>query len=86
MALMTTSLVLLGYGLIPLMDERAFLLTLVLAILVSAWYGGLGPGLCATGLGTLLTLLLVVPPAFRLTLPLGGYPLKAGQCGVGHVP
>jgi signal transduction histidine kinase len=62
--------ILFHYGLHPLMDERAFVLKLVLAILVSAWYGGLGPGLFATGLGALVTLILVVPPSSGLLLPL----------------
>jgi signal transduction histidine kinase len=52
------------------MDERTLLLKLALAVLVSAWYGGLGPGLFATGLGALVALILAVPPSSRLTLAL----------------
>jgi signal transduction histidine kinase len=71
MALVATGIaILFHYGLHPLVDERAFVLTVVLAILISAWYGGLGPGLFATGLGALVTLILVVPLSSGLMLPL----------------
>jgi PAS domain S-box-containing protein len=38
------------------------------AVLLSAWYGGLGPGLLTTGLGGLGALLLGVPPGFEFYL------------------
>jgi two-component system sensor histidine kinase AtoS len=67
MALVATgAAVLFHYGFHPLMDERALMLKLAFAIPVSAWYGGLGPGLFATGLGALVILSPMVPPAARL--------------------
>jgi signal transduction histidine kinase len=55
MAFIVTGITLLfHYGLNPLMDERALVLKLALAVLASAWYGGLGPGLFATGLGAMV--------------------------------
>ena len=58
------------YGLNPLTDERALFLKFALTVMVSAWYGGLGPGLFATGLGALTALCMFVSPSYSLTLPL----------------
>jgi two-component sensor histidine kinase len=56
----------------PMLEERAVFPLITLATMVSAWYGGLGPGLLATGLGTLGAALLFVPPRFALTLTVMG--------------
>lgn len=37
-------------------------------VMVSAWYGGLGAGLCATALAALLPAYFFLPPAHSLTL------------------
>ena len=66
----TGSALLFHYGLDAIMDQRALFLKVALAVLVSAWYGGLGPGLFATGLGALAALFMFFPPYYRLALPL----------------
>ncbi|HXG67219.1 MAG TPA: PAS domain S-box protein [Blastocatellia bacterium] len=38
------------------------------AILLSGWYGGLGPGLCATGFGALAALYFFIEPAFSFAI------------------
>lgn len=38
------------------------------AVMVSAWYGGLGPGLLAAGLSALASLYLLIPPLFAPAL------------------
>ncbi|MBD0262197.1 MAG: PAS domain S-box protein, partial [Tolypothrix sp. Co-bin9] len=40
------------------------------AVMVSAWYGGLGPGLLATALSGLISTYLFVPPLYSLSLNL----------------
>ncbi len=53
MALLSVVLVfILRYELQPLLGERSPFLLFTLSVMVSAWYGGLGPGLVATALGT----------------------------------
>src|SRR5262245_19298046 len=42
--------------------DQARLLPFMLAVLAAAWWGGLRPGLVATGLATFLGVLYVVPP------------------------
>ena len=49
----------------PLIDPNAFALFCA-AVMVSAWYGGLGPGLLATGLAVLASAYLIVPNAQTL--------------------
>jgi K+-sensing histidine kinase KdpD len=51
----------------PVLDPNPFLLFL-LAIMVSAWYGGLGPGLLATILSALTTNFFFLPPLYTLEL------------------
>ena len=43
--------------------------TFYIAVLCSAWYGGLGPGLIATGLGALSTLVFILPIGAPPNLP-----------------
>ena len=50
------------YGLFHVLGERAVLLPFVLAVVLAAWWGGLGPGLFATGLCAVLRALLIEPP------------------------
>jgi K+-sensing histidine kinase KdpD len=62
-ALVVTMAAFLGHSLLDSnMGERTTLLTFALATLVSAWYGGLGPGLLATGLGGLAVCYAFFPP------------------------
>jgi protein-histidine pros-kinase len=54
-----TALTLLGRELLPVLGWHAPLLVFALPVMASAWYGGLGPGLLATALGTLAGLLFL---------------------------
>lgn len=58
--------------LLPFLGGSIFALFLA-AVMVSAWYGGLGPGLLAAGLSALLALLLLIEPLFapEVTLDIG---------------
>jgi PAS domain S-box-containing protein len=53
----------------PILGENAPLLVLVMAIIVSAWYGGFGPGLLATVVSAVLGAYFFVQPtlAFEIT-------------------
>ena len=64
----TVVLILLRYRLHHLLGDNLLPLTLELAVIISAWSGGLGPGLCATGLGALLIHYVFLPPYFSFTL------------------
>ena len=46
----------------PILEHQSPLLFMVIATTLAAWYGGLGPGLIATGLGTFLGIVLFVKP------------------------
>ncbi len=46
----------------PYLGERAPYITNIVAVVVSAWYWGLGPGLLALGLSTAAGIYLFVPP------------------------
>src|SRR4051794_19701599 len=52
----------------PLLGAQLPFTTFVVAVLVAAWYGGLGPALVATGLSALLGLFLFIPPTYSLQL------------------
>lgn len=45
------------------LGQQARLMPFVLAVMASAWWGGLGPGILATFLGFLLGIYYIVPPA-----------------------
>ncbi len=53
----------------PLIGQSIFPLFLA-AVMVSAWYGGLGPGLLATAVSALVSLYALLPPYFSLGLTL----------------
>jgi len=50
----------------PVLHEHAPLLIFTLAVTVSAWYGGLGPGLLATALSALCGTYFITHPAYSL--------------------
>src|SRR4029453_18291206 len=50
----------------PLLGASLPFTPLVIAVLVAAWYGGLGPALLATGLSAFLGSLLFIPPTYSL--------------------
>jgi PAS domain S-box-containing protein len=72
-------------GLLP--DDAGFPLLLG-AVMLSAWYGGLGPGLLATGLGAAADTLVALPsgPLDRTLVSLGAFVLEALLiCGLATV-
>jgi PAS domain S-box-containing protein len=59
---------LLRLALAPLLGESSPFLVFVMPIMISAWYGGLGPGLAATVVSALFSMLFVVPPLGSLEI------------------
>lgn len=57
------------YGLLEALGERALMLPFVLAVMVAAWWGGLGPGLLATVLCALMRVFLIDPSPWSWTPP-----------------
>jgi len=56
------------YALSHPLGEQPLLLPFVLAVIVAAWRGGLGPGILATGFATLLGVLFLIPPLLSLSI------------------
>src|SRR5258708_14697836 len=56
----------LTFALAPLVHEKVTLLPFVLAVLVSAWYGGMSTGLAATFFGALSADYFFLKPTFAL--------------------
>jgi hypothetical protein len=54
----------------PILGEQAPYATYFLAVMVSAWVGGLGPALLAVGLGALGAAAFFIPPDDSLRLPI----------------
>jgi PAS domain S-box-containing protein len=52
----------------PLLGEHLPFTTFLIAVLVAAWFGGLGPAVFATALGAVLGLFLFIPPVYSLEL------------------
>ena len=50
----------------PFIDEESPFLLFFAAVLISAWYGGFGPGLLTTLLGALLSDYFFLPPFYSL--------------------
>ncbi len=50
----------------PWINPQVPFLTFYLAVMVASWWGGLGPGLMAAGLCTVLGNYLFMPPSYRL--------------------
>src|SRR4051794_37798169 len=53
----------------PLVGYQLPFTTFLIAVLVAAWSGGLGPALLATGLSAVLGLFFFVPPLYSLHIP-----------------
>lgn len=52
----------LRYAIQPELGDRSRTMLFVPAVLITAWYGGVGPGVFALGLGAILWLSILVPP------------------------
>lgn len=52
----------------PLLKENAPLLVFIMPVMISAWYGGLKPGLLATGLSALIGCYFFLQPFFSLDI------------------
>ncbi len=63
---MTLTVLLIRTSLNGVLAEQARLMPFVLAVTAAAWWGGFGPGLLATILGTLLGVYFIVPPDYSL--------------------
>ena len=61
---------LLRYAAYPILQDRAIHTPFILAVAIAAWYGGLVPGLLATGLGALFSALFAPPiGSFEISTP-----------------
>ena len=67
-ALVVTLATLLRFGLVPLIHLEVPFIVYFPAILLCAWFGGLGPGLLSTALGGLAALYFFLPPQFSVTI------------------
>ena len=67
----TLTVLLLRLLLTPLVGDSAYFFPFVIAVTLSAWYGGLNPGLLSTVLGSALAVFFFVPPhyGFRIDDP-----------------
>ena len=67
----TLTVLLLRLLLSPILGDSAYFFPFVIAVTLSAWYGGLNPGLLSTVLGSAIAVYLFVPPhySFRITDP-----------------
>jgi PAS domain S-box-containing protein len=54
--------------LIPVLGYEAPLLVFIIPVMISVWYGGLGPGMLATGLSALVGTYFFVSPHFSLNI------------------
>lgn len=59
---------LLRFGLEPILRGEAPLLVFISAVVLSAWYGGLGPGLLSTVLSAILGNYFFLPPLYTLSI------------------
>lgn len=76
-ALLVTGLTLLiRLLLMPVLGDQARLVLFVIPVYLSAWYGGLGPGLLATGISVILGSYLLVEPLFSFGVSTGADALR----------
>lgn len=52
----------------PLLGDSAYFFPFVIAVTLSAWYGGLNPGLLSTVLGSVIAVFFFVPPRYSLSI------------------
>jgi K+-sensing histidine kinase KdpD len=64
----TVAVVVLRLLLSRLLGDSAYFFPFVIAVTVSAWYGGLKPGLLSTVLGALAAIFFFVPPYYTLQI------------------
>lgn len=64
----TVAIVVLRLLLSSVLGDSAYFFPFVIAVTVSAWYGGLKPGLLSTLLGGLAAIFFFVPPYYTLTI------------------
>jgi len=64
----TLAIVVLRLLLSNVLGDSAYFFPFVIAVTVSAWYGGLKPGLLSTALGALAALFFFVPPHYSLRI------------------
>jgi K+-sensing histidine kinase KdpD len=68
--LATAAALLCRLALDAVLEDRVVFLPFTLALLVSAWYGGLGPGLLATGLSASVIGVVLLEPRWTPTVAL----------------
>ena len=64
----TVAVVVLRLLLSRVLGDSAYFFPFVIAVTVSAWYGGLKPGLLSTALGALAAIFFFVPPHYTLNI------------------
>ena len=64
----TLTVLLLRLLLSPLLGDSAYFFPFVIAATVSAWYGGLNPGLLSTAMGSVIAVFFFVPPHYSLKI------------------
>ncbi|MGH7320227.1 MAG: ATP-binding protein [Candidatus Rokuibacteriota bacterium] len=67
-AIATVAAALLVTLLLSPLFERSDLALFMIAVMIGTWYGGLGPGLLATGLSALAYALLLMPPHYSVAI------------------
>ena len=50
----------------PLLGEHLPFITIIVAVLFTAWFGGFGPAVFATAMGALVAVFLFIPPIYHL--------------------
>src|SRR5689334_19530712 len=65
----------------PLLRTKAPLFVFAIAVIASAWFGGLGPGLLATGMSIAVVAVFLIPRVFSL-LPVPPGPMLLGLFGL----
>lgn len=64
----TLTVLVLRLVLSPILGDSAYFFPFVIAVTLSAWYGGLNPGLLSAVFGAVLAVFCFVPPHYSLTM------------------
>lgn len=64
----TLTVLLLRLLLSPILGDSAYFFPFIIAVTLSAWYGGLNPGLLSTVLGSVIAVFFFVPPHYSLRI------------------